>query len=285
MKDTGERMIPEHHQGMLMYGEHLVRYNAVLPIVKDKIVLDVASGTGYGSQLMAKTANQVYGVDVSKEAVEYAQKKFPAPNLEFKQGDATKIPLEDSSVDVVVSFETIEHLKEYVRFVDEVKRVLKPNGVFVVSTPNEEEYQTGNDFHVHEFEVDEFKDLLAKKFKNYQLYYQGAYISSGLLQEKDFTSLWSKQLEVSKDLTQPADAVTYLVAVCSDESLPTLEERISLATPWSDRGHAEYIDKYENEIKDLKSEVKDLRNHIDSIEHSNSWRITKPLRAIRKTKK
>src|SRR3990167_2932557 len=160
MQDTGERMIPEHHKGNIIYGEHMSRYLAVAGTVEGKVVLDIACGTGYGTQIIAKDAAKVYGVDISKETIEYAKENFNAPNITYKLGNASKIPLDDNSVDVVVSFETIEHVKEYEKFVDEVKRVLKDNGQFIVSTPNDDEFIDDNEFHVHEFQFTELKELV-----------------------------------------------------------------------------------------------------------------------------
>src|SRR5690242_21358219 len=107
LDDTGERMVPEFHKGQLIYAEHLTRYASALPVVAGKTVLDIASGSGYGSQLLASAAAQVYGVDLDADAVAYAQKNFGSDNIEFRIGNATAIPLEDASVDVVVTFETI----------------------------------------------------------------------------------------------------------------------------------------------------------------------------------
>jgi ubiquinone/menaquinone biosynthesis C-methylase UbiE len=116
MKDTGERLIPEGHHQTLTYGEHISRYLSVTDVVKDKVVLDIASGTGYGTQLIAKTAKKVYGVDYSPEAIEYSKQNHSSDNVEFKVGDAHNIPMDDKSVDVVVSLETIEHLKDPAKF-------------------------------------------------------------------------------------------------------------------------------------------------------------------------
>ncbi len=92
LTDTGERMIPEFHKGTLIYAEHLTRYRALRHIVKDKVVLDIASGSGYGSALLSETASLVYGVDVDEDAVAYSKDNFGGPKTKFIVGTGTKIP-------------------------------------------------------------------------------------------------------------------------------------------------------------------------------------------------
>jgi len=120
--------------------EHLHRYALAMDHVRDKDVLDIACGDGYGSALLNKTARSVIGVDVNKDVIDKACKKYISASLTFKQGSATNIPLDDQSVDVVVSFETLEHLEDHDGMMKEIKRVLKPGGLLIISTPNKAEY-------------------------------------------------------------------------------------------------------------------------------------------------
>ena len=169
--NDGERMVPQVHGG-LMYAEHVTRYLAASPLVAGKRVLDIASGSGYGTHLLSQSAEHVTGVDVSDEAVAYAQKMYGTDNNEFHVGDATAIPLPDDSVDVVVSFETIEHIADYGAFVDEVDRVLVDDGLFVLSTPNDTDAPQGNPFHLHQFVYDELVDLVRPRFAHVEPYFQ-----------------------------------------------------------------------------------------------------------------
>jgi len=98
-------------------------------------VLDVASGEGYGSSILANIARSVIGVDVDPAAIAHAGTAYAGVNLRFVQGSALDLPLGDASVDVVVSFETLEYVREHVRFMAEVKRVLRRNGRLIVSSP------------------------------------------------------------------------------------------------------------------------------------------------------
>jgi len=115
--------------------EHLHRYFLARALCRGRDVLDVAAGEGYGSHLLAQVARSVTGVDVAPNAVAHAARVYRGPNLRFVQGDARHLPVDDAAVDIVVSFETIEHLYEHDEFLGEVRRVLRPGGRFVVSTP------------------------------------------------------------------------------------------------------------------------------------------------------
>ena len=129
MEYTGERFIPlDKLMNDETAFEHLHRYHAVRELVKDKVVLDIASGEGYGSAILATSAQSVFGIDIDPEVVKYAQEKYAGTrNIEFLIGQAENIPLPDRSIDVVVSYETIEHLGQSAqeRFLQEIKRVLK----------------------------------------------------------------------------------------------------------------------------------------------------------------
>ncbi len=173
--NDGERMLPETHAGTLTYAEHVIRYLAAAPLVAGRRVLDIASGSGYGTHVLSQSAAHVTGVDVSSTAVEYAQQTYGTDNNEFHVGDATAIPLPDDSVDVVVSFETIEHLDDYGAFVAEVDRVLVDDGLFVLSTPNDTDAPQGNPFHTHQFVYDELVDLVRPRFAFVEPYFQAVW--------------------------------------------------------------------------------------------------------------
>ena len=173
--NDGERMVPQMHAGTLMYAEHVTRYLAAAPLVAGRRVLDVASGSGYGTHVLAQSAEHVVGVDASAEAVAYAQKVYGTDNDEFRVGDATAIPMPDDSIDVVVSFETIEHVGDYEAFVAEVDRVLVDDGLFVLSTPNDTEFVQDNHFHLHQFTYDELVGLVRPRFAHVEPYFQATW--------------------------------------------------------------------------------------------------------------
>jgi ubiquinone/menaquinone biosynthesis C-methylase UbiE len=169
MEITGERFIPGQLGQIEL--EHLNRYYFVINQIDlmDKIVIDLASGEGYGSELLAKHAKKVYGIDISQEAIIHAKNKYHSENLEFQIGDATEIPLPDEIADVFVCFETIEHHDKHKEMMEEIKRVLKPNGVLVISSPDKYYFsdlsKLKNEFHIKELYYDQFKALVNNKFK------------------------------------------------------------------------------------------------------------------------
>jgi len=155
--------------------QHIMRYVFASSYVKDKIVLDVACGAGYGSHFLAiEGAKKVYGVDIDKNALKIAKTYYSHPNVEYIRGDVLSLPFSDNFFDVIVSFETIEHILDTERYISEIKRVLKPDGIFICSTPNIK-YTMHPEYHVHEFYPEEFWELLEKNFRKVEKY--GQYIS------------------------------------------------------------------------------------------------------------
>jgi len=136
-------------RGDVIANEHLVRYQFASKFVRNKKVLDIACGSGYGSAILAKAgAALVVGMDKDAEAVKIASAKDPLDNLIYKEGDATDIEARDAEFDVVVSFETIEHLQEQDKYAMELSRVVSDDGLVLVSTPNKQVFGGRNPFHV-----------------------------------------------------------------------------------------------------------------------------------------
>jgi len=163
---TGERYTPEV-AGAIGY-EHWHRYAAVAPLAAGRRVLDAACGEGYGSYLLAASAAHVTGVDIAASAVAHARSRYARPNLDYVQGSVLALPLPEAAVDLVVSFETIEHLAEQREMLAEFCRVLRPGGALVLSSPNRPVYNEAggeaNHFHVRELDGPELADLLTPLF-------------------------------------------------------------------------------------------------------------------------
>ncbi|MFN0188033.1 MAG: class I SAM-dependent methyltransferase [Bacteroidia bacterium] len=168
LKWTGERLVTSVEDETAT--EHLHRYKIAMAYCKNKAVLDIACGEGYGSLFLASLASSVVGVDIDPISVDFAKKKYKKNNLEFKVGSCSAIPIESNSIDVVVSFETIEHHNEHEQMMTEIKRVLKPDGLLIISSPDKTYYSDkrnfNNAFHVKELTEDQFKNLLDKNFVN-----------------------------------------------------------------------------------------------------------------------
>lgn len=169
---TGERMIPGICDERTFW-EHVYRYKFAATFARGKVILDIACGEGYGSYaLQCAGATHVIGVDVSEDACHHARKKY---NLDVRSGDAVDIPVETSTIELAVSFETIEHLEQPELFVKELHRVVKPGSTLIISTPNKNVYScTGseNKYHKSEMTIDHFTSLLSRYFVISSLWYQ-----------------------------------------------------------------------------------------------------------------
>src|SRR5690348_9625094 len=171
---TGERVIPGEVDDNL-FNEHLARYRFVAHLVREfgleGFFLDAGCGTGYGSAEIAKAGMNVLGIDISPDAVAYARRRYSSiPDLRFAQASCTRLPVRDGAFHWIAAFEVIEHLSGWRDFLAEVRRVLDPDGLFLVSTPNRLYYAESrqdagpNPFHVHEFTADEFYSELSSVF-------------------------------------------------------------------------------------------------------------------------
>lgn len=153
---------------------HLARYASVLPFVKNKVVLDIACGEGYGAALMMRAgAKRVVGVDISAEAVAKSQKVFADSNAEYIQADATCLGelFEPGTFDVVVSIETIEHVADDEAYLTALKRAAKHNAVFLISCPNDYWYypqeDQSNPYHLRKYRLEEFQEISTKVLGNH----------------------------------------------------------------------------------------------------------------------
>jgi 2-polyprenyl-3-methyl-5-hydroxy-6-metoxy-1,4-benzoquinol methylase len=217
---TGERFHPDR-SGEMWY-EHWHRYRFVAPLCVGRRVLDIASGEGYGSALLAASAAEVVGVDVAEAAITHARTTYSShDNLRFEVGSCSAIPLQAGSVDVVVSFETLEHIHEHSAFVREIKRVLAPGGLAIISTPNKAEYTDArgyqNEFHVKELYRAEFETLLRAHFGAHQLLAQRNGFHSQINALSASSESGSFALASMPARATQAVAPLYLIAFASDD--------------------------------------------------------------------
>lgn len=205
--------------------EHLHRYAMAIEIVKGKTVLDIASGEGYGSHLLSKYAEKVFGVDIDEITIEAAKEKYKAENLEFRIGRADAIPLEDNSVDVVISFETLEHHDKHHEMMREIKRVLKVNGILTMSTPDKRYYSDEsnykNPFHVKELYASEFKELVNNYFKFAHYYFQNMFKGSLIISEQNSFGFKSFDGDFEEINYGAGFVPMYLITIASDGILPS----------------------------------------------------------------
>jgi len=157
------------------WGEHIHRYNEALALIKPQdVVLDIACGTGFGTDIIASRTNgKVVGGDIAAEAIEECRGRWNRTNLEFRVLDGTRLDFPDNYFDKIVSFETIEHTGQYKEMAAEFSRVLKPGGLLILSTPNRQVSSPNgiivNPYHIQEFTVDELKEILGFSFSKVEL--------------------------------------------------------------------------------------------------------------------
>ena len=238
MKFTGERVIPGK-QDPDLFNEHRAGYLFAQRFCAGKKVLDAACGSGYGSALLAQTARSVMGVDVAAEAIEYSRAQYGSDNVQFAQADCLALPFSSGYFDVITAFEIIEHLPDAAVFLLELRRVLAPAGLLVLSTPNRLYYTEDrgevNPFHQREFSFAEFRGLLQEHFDHRQILFQN-HVAGLLVAPADDLqpsalscgSVIAEPGPSSCTLEQAAHAAYFLVALCSQQPLPAAEPLLYL---------------------------------------------------------
>lgn len=170
-----ERVSPEE-KSTAVFKLHFATYKFAEKFVADKKVLDIGCGTGYGSNHLAQWALEVVGGDISFEAIEYAKKHYEKENLKFQIMDCTASKLPNNSFDVVCALELLEHVRDYERFLKEVHRILKPDGLAIISTPNKKIFSSSeiplNPHHFKEFYLEELESLLVSFFSDVEIHGQ-----------------------------------------------------------------------------------------------------------------
>lgn len=164
-----------------IWSDHVSRDTFAANYVQNKRVLDIACGSGYGSKILKRSgAFIVTGIDISQSTIDYAKNKYTDDGLKFILGDILHIDFPDNSFDMVVCFETIEHINDYNKALSEIKRVLNGSGLLIISSPNRRLTSPGksineppnNKYHYIEFSKEEFTSLLSEYFRIMGLYGQ-----------------------------------------------------------------------------------------------------------------
>jgi SAM-dependent methyltransferase len=218
--------------------EHLHRYFLARALCRGLDVLDVASGEGYGSALLAQVAKSVVGVELAKHAVTHAKSTYLASNLRYEQGDARELPLGNASVDAVVSFETLEHFVEHDQFITEIKRVLRPGGVLILSSPDRDVYSPpgapANPYHVRELSRVEFETLLKPAFRNIAILLQRPMLGSAIIGEIEAGNLknltFERRDESHYEASHSLLRSPYNIAIASDIELPIIPNSLFIET-------------------------------------------------------
>ncbi|MCW8869528.1 MAG: class I SAM-dependent methyltransferase [Proteobacteria bacterium] len=268
---TGERFVPECEREI--WYEHYHRYLMACDLVAGKKVLDAACGEGYGSQLLASYADKVVGVDIDQNSINHAKQRYGGQaNLKFMTADVLEVPIPDNSFDVVVSFETLEHLSQHQELLNEFKRLLKPDGILIISTPDKAEYsdKTGfeNEYHVKELYRDEFKELLENYFSQQVWLGQKLMFTSTLWQlDKPLNTVKWQHLEDEKTLREQGLSYPplYYVVVASnnDNSMATVNDSyIFTEQAESVYGHYHAV---------IRAHIKAEQDHQVLMEKQEKW--------------
>lgn len=247
---------------------HTNRYSLAKPHCYNKKILDISCGEGYGSYLMYKWgAAEVIGVDISKETIEKATNNFGNDKLKYICNDAMNLDIfEDNSFDMVVSFETIEHLTNPEKYLKEIKRVAKKDAIIIISCPNDYFYyptnKTSNPYHIKKYRKEEFYELVKSVLGEPDNYIIGAKVSG-----------YANIYPIEKKCKNQIDMLDYEekngdILVQSDEIIN--EKNCSyFVYSWNIKGDMSSITAYykgmndekENYIIELQERIKELETY------------------------
>jgi SAM-dependent methyltransferase len=304
--EAAERFVPGQARGQLMEAEHLARYWWATGLVSGRRVLDAGCGVGYGTAMLAAAgAAETIGLDVAGDAIAGAAEAHPA--LEFAVGDVHLLPFEDDRFDLVVCFEVIEHVERQDEVIAELARVLAPDGVLAISSPNRGVYPEGNPHHLHEYAPEELRTALEAHFDEVELRRQHDWLASAVLDDGQVADerLAGLGLDVGKSFGLRPASETYTIALASREALPHIDGRVVLAGVDELReglqlgAHARALraerDQVRTDLANLQRIEAQLREEkailLEQLEQTRAtlrriyasplWRLSKPLRALR----
>jgi SAM-dependent methyltransferase len=247
--ENPERFDPKGEAGTLIDAEHRARYRFGAQVVAGKKVLDASCGVGYGLEILSTAgAASVIGVDVSTEAIGEAKARFGEYAEELVEADLRKLPFEDDSFDAVVSFETIEHVEEPERALAELDRVLRPDGILVISSPNPDGYVGGNEHHVHEFRPAELREAVGGMRKNLAGFRQDAWLGSAIrpIDGGDGKEDDREVLRTAEEDDEPP----YSIVVASDQALPTIHGIVTVGGAFDVRWWSERVREANERVRE-----------------------------------
>lgn len=283
---TGERVVPGEVE-IDLWNEHASRYALARRYADGRRVVDIGCGAGYGAADLSRAATSVVALDCSEEAIGYARAHYPLANVSFLIASAAELPLASESFDLATVFEVIEHLVEWRQLLSEARRILRPDGLAIISTPNREYYAESrrlkgpNPFHHHEFDPGEFLSELSALFPHVSLLLQnrteaitfhpaktfspaGAHVESGAGSASDAHFL------VAFCAVRPLhthDAFVYVPRAANvlrerEQHITLLEQEIALKEGW--------VNEARGERDQLHCALKGLQEHLDQ---QNRWAL------------
>ena len=169
---TGERTLPDVPEENYWFRRHLAVYEWIAARCQGLDVVDMACGEGYGSDVLARRAHNVTGVDANPEAHEHARLKYTRPGVRFERDLVDRFA---EPCDAVVFLQTIEHVQDPASVLKHFKGMLGKGGTAYVSTPNvltlapEGAERSDNPWHVKEYRAEEFRALCETCFDHVEL--------------------------------------------------------------------------------------------------------------------
>ena len=301
---TGERCVPWVPSPQLVY-EHFHRYLWAASLVGDRRVLDLASGEGFGAAILAQSASEVVGIDIDPHTIEHSRSNYGAANIDFRVGDGHDLSaFVDGSFGAVVAFEMIEHVADQARVLAEIARVLAPDGLLIMSTPDRNAYADANEqenpFHVHELTTDEFTELLRTRFVHVAAWGQRPVAGSSMsaLEPTPDTSgsrpnsFFLQRTDRGWNVIDNPSAL-YVIAVASNEPLPPISAHSSLADPgiesvrgaWETaealRGElASQVALRDGQVSELQAQLAVAQQRLQRVELSVTWRLLQRGRTV-----
>jgi len=287
---TGERVIPGHVDADL-WAEHISRYAFAKRWASGVSVLDLGCGAGYGTAELAGEARFAIGIDVAPEAIAHAQSAYSQPNISFVPASATGLPFRDGCFELIVAFEVIEHLADWRTLLSEARRLLHADGVFLVSTPNKEYYTASrgsagpNPFHTHEFEFDEFRNVLAEFFPHCTILLQNHVEAFAFYQHGAGSDLEGR-MEGVRGTPQEAHFFLAVCALCDPPQSPGFLFVHQGSNVLRER--EKYIESLQNELQEAREQFAALHRDHDELtvhlEEQNRWalRTVEELAAARR---
>jgi SAM-dependent methyltransferase len=257
---TGERFLPGC-TGEIAY-EHWHRYAFARRFAVGRRVLDAACGERYGTSILGEVAAGAVGGDIDATTIAHASARYgDGARIRFVEGSCAKLPLDDDSFNVIISFETIEHLAaiDQPRTLAEFARVLAPGGMLVISSPNKGLYSDGrgyvNEFHLHELYREDFARLLDPAFPAQRWHHQRVSYWSGIWAERPGADAEAWQGDAGRITPYQIGEGIYFVVVAarSSEALPPHAPHVSL-----------FIDADDSEGKRAEENARDVQR-LDAL--------------------
>jgi SAM-dependent methyltransferase len=256
-----ERFVPDEMRGQLVEAEHVARYTWAAGFCSGRRVLDAGCGVGYGCELLLRAgAAEVVGIDNSAAALELARSSVSG-DVRWDLGNVASLPYDDGSFEVVVCFEVIEHVDDQDQVLDELARVLRSDGLLLISSPNRDRYVPGNPHHRHEYTRAELQQALDSRFPTARIISQHVMLASVI----SWTGAPSFEGASTQRLSEPEpEDELYLMAMAGSDLAPDVGPVVTLGRFAEPRRWLDHIDLQKRHIDDQAHYVMVLEGRQES---------------------